>query len=213
MRIILSMLILISIFTHISWARPVSYPGGVTAIMTNNADEHSLLIHYSPSSNYSVGVRTEYRRAGEYSLTSLQLNNLIKRWNKRKSQANVYIKSGLGYADRNSSSFADDSSLAIFSGLAMDWETRRYFASYENRYIEAGSVDDRFVQKARLGIAPYIADYGDVHTWFMLEVEHEPEDQDQFTVTPVLRIFKSVHLVELGISDKEDVMFNWIIRF
>ncbi len=32
---------------------------------------------------------------------------------------------------------------------------------YENRYIEAGKIDNSFMQSITLGFAPYIGDYGD----------------------------------------------------
>ena len=210
--LMLALLLVSTVLQPVS-SRPVSYPGGVTADLNNNGDAHSLLFHYSPSAKYSLGLRSEYRRDSEFSLTSLQLNNLIHRWNKKDSQANLYLKSGIGYADRNSSRLNDDSSLAAYSGIAMDWETRRYFTSYENRYVEAGSISDFFVQKIRVGFAPYVADYNALHTWFMLELEHEPEDSDTFTATPLVRFFKDVHLIEAGISSDNDVLFNWTIRF
>ena len=213
MKTFLLVLVGISLIHQSAWSRPVSYPGGFTAIFSNNGGQHSALVHYSPTAKYSVGLRSEYRRHQEYSFTSLQLNNLLKRWNKKDSQANFYIKSGVGYADRNSSRFQDGSSLAAFVGIAADWETRRIFTQYENTYIEAGSVDDRFIQRARLGVAPYIADFGKLHTWLMVEVEHEPEGENLFTVTPLVRFFKDVHLVEAGISNHNDVLFNWTIRF
>ena len=213
MRILLLALIFMSVITQTVWGRPVSYPGGYTAILTNDGSQHSALFHYSPSASYSIGLRSEYRREGEYTLSSIQLNNLLKRWNQKDSQANLYLKSGLGYADRNSSRLEDDSSLAGFTGLAADWESRRYFTSYENRYIEAGSVDDSFMQSIRMGIAPYLAGYGELHTWLMIKVDHEPENDDTFTVTPLVRFFKSVYLLEAGISNHNDVLFNMTIRF
>ncbi len=213
MRILLHAFILMSVSLQPAWSRPVSYPGGFTAELVNNGSQHSALFHYSPTAKYSIGLRNEYRREGEYKLTSAQLNYLIKRWNKKDSQANLYLKSGVGYADRNSSQFEDNSSVAGFSGLAADWESRRYFISYENRYIEAGSVDDGFMQSAKIGVAPYIADYGDLHSWFMVAVDHEPENEDTFTVTPLVRFFKDVYLVEAGISNHSDVLLNMTIRF
>ncbi len=196
-----------------SEARPVSYPGGITTMIMNNGDMHSLHLHYSPTAKYSVGIRSEYRRGADYLLNSVQVNNLIKRWNERDSQANLYLKSGIGVAYSNDGDFENETSAAAFTGIAADWEDRRFFVSYENRYIEAGQIDDRFMQSARVGIAPYIGDYGDIHTWLMLEIEHEPEDEDNITVTPLVRFFKGVHLVEAGISDQNDVLFNWVMRF
>lgn len=213
MKILFVFMLLISVLMPAAMSRPVSYPGGWTAIFMNNGDAHSALIHYSPSAKYSIGLRSEYRRDGEYSLTSLQMNNLLKRWNQKNSQANLYLQSGVGIAVSNSAMSGDQTAPAFFSGFAFDWETRRYFLSYENRYIEASDIDDFYMQNMRFGIAPYIAGFGSLHTWLMLEVEHEPEDEDTFTVTPILRLFKGVHLAEVGISSDNDFIFNWTIRF
>lgn len=201
------------IIPNISQARPVSYPGGWTSMFMNNGDMHSLHLHYSPSAKYSIGIRSAYHRDDEFWHNTLQMNNLLKRWNTKDSQANIYLKSGLGIAYSDAGDFDGEIDPAAFTGLAADWEDRRYFISYENRYIEAGDIHDGFQQTARVGIAPYIGDYGDFHTWLMLEVEHEPEDTDTLTVTPIVRLFKGVHLVETGISDQGDVLFNYIIRY
>lgn len=194
-------------------ARPVSYPGGWTVMMTNSGDANSAHVHYSPTAKMSVGVRSEYRREGEYQLNSVQMNNLLKRWNKRDSQANLYLKSGIGFAYSDAGDFDGETDAAAFTGIAADWEDRRYFISYENRYIEAGDIDDGYMQSARVGIAPYIGDYGDLHTWLMLQVDHSPESDEKVTVTPLVRLFKDVHLMEAGISNQGDVLFNYVIRF
>lgn len=189
-------------------ARPVSYPGGTTLMLQNNGDMNSLHLHYSPTARYSLGYKAEYWREGDYSIHALQMNNLLKRWNHPDSQANLYLKSGVGVAVDG-----DDTQEAAFTGVAADWEDRRYFVSYENRYTHAGDIDDFYMQSARVGIAPYIGEYGDVHTWLMLQVDHEPEGQDHVTVTPLVRLFKDTHLIEAGMSNQGDVLFNWVMRF
>ena len=194
-------------------ARPVSYPGGVTLITENSGDRYAGLVHYSPTARYALGYRAEYWREDDFYLHSLQVNNLLQRWNTKNSQANLYLKSGLGLATTDRGAFDSERDLAGFTGLAADWETRRYYVSYANRYTEAGDIADNFRQTARLGVAPYIAEYGDLHTWLMLEVRHAPESEDKVTVTPLVRIFKGTHLVEGGISDQGDVLFNWTIRY
>ncbi len=201
------------IIPHNAGARPVSYPGGWTSMLMNNGDMHSFHLHYSPTARYSIGLRSAYHRNEDYWHNAFQLNNLLKRWNNPDSQANLYLKSGIGAAYSDAGKFDGEIDPAAFTGIATDWEDRRYFISYENRYIEAGDIYDGFHQKARAGIAPYIGDYGDLHTWLMLEVEHEPEDDNKFTVTPLVRFFKGVHLMETGISDQGDVLFNYVIRY
>lgn len=69
------------------------------------------------------------------------------------------------------------------------------------------------MQSARVGWAPYEGDYGDLHTWLMLEVDHSPESEDNFTVTPLIRMFKGVHLVEAGMNNHGEVLFNYVLRY
>lgn len=189
-------------------ARPVSYPDGWTAMLTNDGDKNSAHIHYSPTAKTSVGYKFEYWRDNDMTINAVQMNNLLKRWNKPDSQANLYLKSGVGVAHSSA-----DTSGAAFTGLATDWEDRRHFISYENRYTEAGSIDDFFMQSARVGWAPYEGDYGDLHTWLMLQTEHTPEADDTITVTPLIRLFKGVHLVEAGMSNHGNILFNYVFRY
>ena len=205
---ILSMLIT----TTVS-ARPVSYPQGWTVMQMNDMDSSSVHIHYSPTINYSIGYKGEYFKDEDWQFHGGQLNYLVNRWNAKASQANLYLKGGLGLAYSDYQSFDSETSAAGTIGLAADWETRRWFTYYENRYVNAGNIDEFFNQKARIGVAPYIGDYGDVHTWLMLQVDHNPSQDDEVTFTPLVRLFKGEYLAEAGVSDKGDVLFNWVIRF
>ncbi len=195
------------------YARPVSYPGGWTLMLTNNGDVNSAHIHYSPTAKTSVGYRFEDWHDKEMVINAVQMNNLLKRWNNKESQGNLYLKSGLGVAYSDAGAFDGKTSVAGFTGLAADWESRRFFTSYENRYTEAGAIDDFYQQSARVGWAPYEGDYGDLHTWLMLQVDHTPEGKDHFTVTPLVRVFKDVHLLEAGMNNRGELLFNYIFRY
>lgn len=179
----------------------------------NDRDKSSVHIHYSPTARYSIGAKSIYWHDKEVLFNGVQLNSLVKRWNTRESQANFYIKTGVGVAHTDKGEFDSQTNLAGFSGIALDWEDRRFFTSYENSYMEAGSIDSYFSQSARVGIAPYIGDYGDLHTWLMLQVDHSPEDEHEVTVTPLVRFFKDVHLVEAGVSDNGGLLFNYVYRY
>lgn len=195
-------------------ARPVSYPGGWTAMQTNDDFSNSVHIHYSPTAQYSVGYKGEYFRQGKWQFHGVQLNNLLRRWNSRDSQANLYLKSALGFAYSDEGAFDNKSEAAGFTGIATDWENRRFFVSYENRGIYAGDIDKEFSQKARVGVAPYIGDYGDVHTWLMVQVDDNPSSEDDaLTITPLVRIFKGPTLLEAGVNNNGKVLFNVVHRF
>ena len=209
MNVMRILLILLFIFLSApAQARPVSYPGGWTLMVMNDKYSNSSHIHYSPSAKYSVGWKHEYLRDTKAHADYIQLNNLIKRWNKPNEQANFNLKSGVGTAYDDG-----ENEPAAFTGIALDWETRRYFTSYENHLLYAGDIEKHVKHKARVGVAPYIGDYGDLHTWLMLQADYDAGIDDNFSVTPLVRFFKGSTLVEGGYNTDGAVLFNLIQRF
>lgn len=194
-------------------ARPVSYEGGKMVMTENNFESHALHLLYSPTAKTAFGVATEYWRDKDWWYQGLQFNGLLKRWNAPDSQANVYMLSSLGVASGNNDVGKNIHEPAGFAGVELDWENRRFFTMYENHAVEAGDIDRFFEQKARVGVAPYIGEYGDLHTWLMFEVEHQPSDTHHFTYTPLIRMFYHQHLAEAGISNRGDVLFNYTVQF
>lgn len=191
-------------------ARPVSYAGGWTIMQDNNATYSSLHVHYSPTASDSVGLYTEWMHDAGDDFIGLQYNRLLRRWNAPRSQANLYLKLGAGLAGSDT---GDGHRAAGFAGLSADWETRRYFVSYDLRardYTASGSV----TQSARMGIAPYIADFGSLHTWLMLQAETGAGDEETLELTPLVRLFRGPALLEAGYTLQEDrFLLNWIYRF
>lgn len=203
----------LSVISSSALARPVSYPGGWMAMQMNDAASNALQIEYSPTNTYSIGYTAEYWREEEWQLHGLAFNKLLKRWNNHDSQGNLYLISAAGLAYSDFDNFDNKTEAAGFAGLEADWEDRRFYTSYENRLIYAGDIDKEFRQKARVGVAPYIGEYGDLHTWLMLQVDHAPSDKDHFTVTPLVRLFKGTNLLEAGVSNKGTVLFNFTHTF
>lgn len=204
--------ILILSLTNSAMARSISYPGGWTIMQTNDWESSRLHTHYSFNIKNSIGVALEnYNELDRYSV-NLQWNYLLGRKNTKNSQANLYLKTLGGVA------FEGDEKEPNFSvGIAGDWETRRYFVSYEAMVRYVDKLDGgSFNQKSRVGVTPYVGEYGDIHTWIMLQAEHHPEEidqNDQIIFTPMVRIFKDDYLGEFGVNTNGDAMFSWIMRF
>ena len=210
-----SMIVLWSflLWSTIIHARPISYPGGVMIMQENNSDSNSLMLNYSPTAKYSVGYTVEYWQDKKWQFHGGQFNYLLNRWNFPKSQANLYFESavGMAYSDNNALNHAIRP--ATFTGIAFDWEDRDYFASYNNRLVYAKDIETAYMQKARVGITPYVGDYGDLHTWFMVELAHNTTSKNPIIVTPMIRLFKNEYLAEFGISNKGDILLNWTTIF
>ncbi len=198
-------------------ARPVSYPGGWTLMQVNEAESHSLHIHYSPSPKYSIGLKVEDMGYQDHIFYGGQYNRLLKRWNKPASQANIYLKLGAGIADGQFNEGLDKTQAAGFARLSGDWETRRWFTGGD---IHVYATEDETMshQSIRLGVAPYVADTGALHTWLMVQVDHRPNldetlGAEKLTATPLIRFFKGSGLLELGYSTNEEPLVNFIYRF
>lgn len=203
--------LVLALVPFFAMARPVSYSGGKTAMIANDAISNSLHLHYSPSYKYSVGYRSQNFRINEVVLNSGQLNYLVNRWNQKESQGNFYIRSNVGNAH---GSKQDELFGSI--GMMADFETRRWFFSYQNNYVRSkGDLISMYTQKARIGVAPYVANYGSLHSWIMLQVQHQPKynGDEQVITTPMVRFFKGPYLAEFGVSSTKRVMFNFIARF
>jgi len=201
------------IFSEVD-ARPVSYPGGVTLMQMNDGYFSNLHLHYSPSIKYSIGLKIDNNRVEKWTFAGIQYNNLLKRINKKNSQANFYLKSAIGSTHSDEYPFSSYQVPAGFIGFAADWEDRRFFTSYENKSFYSSDIAKYFQQKVRFGIAPYIGNYGDLHTWFMVQIEHNPKKQnEELNVTPLLRFFKDVYLLESGVSLDGEIIFNVVVRF
>ena len=205
-------LVSFAMVTLSSNARPISYVGGTTFMQTNNWEKNRLHYHYTHDVNNSFGMVLEYEDDTNRQNLNGQWNHLFARSNTRTSQANLYLKSQLGIAKKGGR-YAPNTEV----GLAGDWETRKFFTSYAVTGRYANGIDDgSFHQKGRVGIAPYVAGYGELHTWLMLQLEHHPEsfnDDEKVILTPLVRLFKGDYLVELGINNNGGPLLNWTARF
>ncbi|MBF97317.1 MAG: hypothetical protein CFH34_01524 [Alphaproteobacteria bacterium MarineAlpha9_Bin4] len=204
---------LLNFFYSILNARPISYAGGWTVMTYNDYTRNSLLLHYSPTSKYSIGYRTQYWQEKEYWINSFNLNYLAKRINRKHSQTNIYLKTGLGILSTDYKEYNDKKEPVFYGEFAADWETRKLFISYNNNVLKSASVDGTFIQKSRFGFTPYLAKYGSLHTWLMYELNHIPELKSNYLSNFIIRFFKSTNLLELGLDENKNTTLNFIKRF
>jgi hypothetical protein len=194
-------------------ARPITYPGG-SMVMAEHADEFwSNEVMYTPSAKYSVGLRSEYDGEDDTQFQGLSLNVLAYRHNGEDSQGNIYLLSSAGLASADRASIGRKTGAAASAGVEADWENRRFFVLGQVRGFAAEGIDRSLTYRGRVGVAPYIGEFGDLHTWLMLQVDHEPEAKAPVTVTPLIRVFKGPVLVEFGSSLKGDAFASLMFYF
>jgi len=180
------------------------------AMTMNDHNSYSNSLSYSFDARNALGVKSDYYREDEEWVHTVTYNRLVARGNEADSQANIYLLTGAGVMTQSG---GKDEDAALTLGIEADWESRRFFVSYENQWIKAGDMEDSLSHKTRVGVAPYIGGYNDVHTWLMLQTEYHPTQRDNVTVTPLVRVFNQELLGEFGISTKRDVMLNLTYQF
>ena len=193
-----------------AFAKPLTYPGGWQTMAETSGDAFMLLNSYTITPTLGFGLQNEYDREGDYQMHSLTMINRLWRGNYPDAQANLFLHSGVGYARADG---GDEESAAAYTGLLADWENRRLYTEYSNHYINAGDVNKEFTQRGRVGVAPYIGEAGDLHTWLIMQVDHHPERDDNFTVTPVVRFLKGSTMVEAGVNENGEGLFHLMHAF
>ena len=161
----------------------------------------SIYYHYSPSYKYSFGVETLEDKSLNRNYSYLRFTYLLNRKNSAESQRNLYFQSGI------SSEGLDEH----FYGAHGDWETRRLFIEFSYKKIETNlrEYSDQFY---KVGVAPYLGEYGDLHTWIMLKTKRNSID-DTWSTYPVLKFFKGNFLIEFGYNNRTKWDAHLMYRF
>lgn len=191
-------------------AKPISYVNGFMVMQENDETGHTLSLDYTIDPKLAVGLyaKKEGNQKKDFETVGPQVNYLVKRWNMPDGQANIFSMTGVGV-----SRYHGDNEFSAWQSILADYETRRVFTSYELRGMYAGDLEKSVWQRARVGVAPYLANYDDLNTWFMVQVDHHPAKDNTLVVTPLVRFFYKTTLVEAGYSSNNHVMFNWVLQF
>ena len=182
-------------------ARPISYQGGSTLISISDNMKDSLYYHYSPSHKYSLGLESVDDKFFNERYTYMRLTYLLNRKNTKHSQRNLYFQSGISIKNNEDS----------FYGMHGDWETRRLFAGFGYKEI-AYNINNYVERYYQVGFAPYLGEYGDLHTWLMMK-RRKNSLTGGWNNYPIIKFFKGNFLVEFGYDSKTDWDFQMIYRF
>jgi hypothetical protein len=205
--------IIVMIFVFVSTAaraHPVAYQGATGVMIWNQPFMSDYWITYSFRPDMAVAGRfmRMQMKEGTFDYNGLQFDYLLKRWNGEDHQANIYVYGGGGatrYNGKNGS--------APFGGFEADIEDRKYFALIKAEYMSPNVGDEFAHVEARLGIAPYEAEYSELASWFMIQAQWHPTLIKHLVVTPLARIFYKSFLLESGVSLDGDWMMNFMFHF
>ena len=181
-------------------ARPISWTGGSTFMYKTNAMKSSYYYHYSPSYKYSIGAEYIDDKHFDDKYLNLRTTYLLDRKNTKISQRNLYITAAGSTQDADK----------FYYGLHGDWETRRFFSyfSHIKNYTKSKDYSETEIQA---GIAPYLGEYNELHTWIMVKTKKDTINNNWDTY-PFIKIFKGDFLFEIGTKNSHwDV--HYMLRF
>ena len=194
-------------------ARPVTYPGGRMAMLEHRDESTMSELMLTLTPNLAVGWHDEWDAESDWQFHGPMVAGLARRWNMPHAQANIFWMAGAGIAFDDVASAGGDAQPAAYVGVEADWENRRFYTLYQARAFWAEDIDETFSQRLRLGVAPYVAEAGGLHTWAILQIDHEPEEENPISVSPVVRLFKDATLVEAGVSLDGDAFASVMFYF
>ncbi len=204
-------MIAISGFPVKSKAHPVSYKGSVGIMGQNSPIMSHNQINYSFQHWVASGIHY-FKRPGISNRDGFfaSSNFLIKRWNGKGLQANIYANIGLGESSLNA-----ESKLAGLGLLQFDIENRNYYFLTKHLRIESANGRELAQSVMRIGIAPYVVNFEGMHSWLILEWQKTDfkDGPDVSDLTPFLRIFYKNLLFEIGQSFDGLTKFNYITHF
>lgn len=189
------------------WARPITYPGGTNVMVGTDPMVDMIHIDHTLNKDWAVGWASSYAPEMNVSTHGPQVTRGW-RWNYPDSQANVYLTGGAG-----PTLVGDKAKASAWGGASVDWEDRRWYTQAGTSFHTTADGPDSLWQSARVGVAPYVAEAGELHSWLMLQVDHTPGARETWSATPMVRQFYGDYLWEAGVSTRGGVMLNLMKTF
>ena len=215
MRRLLYIPLLLFLATNPLGAHPVPFKGAVSVMTWNQPFLNETMTTYS--FHRKAAVAGQYMRmdmaGGEMKAYLPQLNYLVRRWNERGAQANVYLSGGWGGYEFDPEASGDTRrKTAALGSFETDWETRKYYLSGKVTGLFPSTGRNTWVQTYRAGVAAYPAEFEELAAWLILDIQHNSAREREVTVTPVMRLFYRNILTEIGSSFSGDWMLNFMIH-
>lgn len=199
----------IILISDTAFAHPVSFEDGTMIMSYFSKDwiEHDVNYTFSPSSSFGL---TQFRITENSDSRDYLIPRISKRFRKNSLdyQANLYLTHGLGARIDN-----DNSSLAGLLGIQADYETRRIYTLGLAETIIDNEGEPRTHLQYRIGAAPYKADFNDLSTWLIAQVDYRPYKKEEISFMPVLRFFYKNVLFELGCDFDGNIATTFMLNF
>jgi hypothetical protein len=205
-------LVLLGLGTSTLWAHPVSYQNALSLMTWNQPYVNDTWVTYSYRPYGAVVaryMRMDMEDGAEMKLYLPQADFLLYRKNARHYQANVYAYGGYGVQDLDRVR-----SGAGVLGMEADAEDRKYYGSFAFQSILPTRGPTLYQTTVRAGIAPYVAEFQELGTWFIVQYQVNPQLRQRSDFTPLLRFMYRNILAETGVGVTHgDWLLNFMVHF
>jgi len=196
-------------------AKPIAFSHGTTVMAEYGAGTmNEAQLFYAPKYFYSLGggylELTSDEDGRRREITYARLNYLVKRWNRERAQANVFVWGGAGQAYLSE---LDDHEFAWNAGAQVDYETRRIYGSLKTDLHHSTGFTHR-IDTLQLGVAPYKHDFDTLATWFVVQGRQISGGIHEGTEWALLlRLFKRSGWIEAGVTDDGKLQAMAMVNF
>lgn len=197
-------------------AGPMGFKDSWMAMGDLSPNWREAWVNYALTSRDAVGGGLLYMRSDDKrqtrTLTEATYTRLLKRWNTKESQANVWLLGGIGAVEGNDFS---GSKLMLAPGVQLDYETTRVYVSTTARLYRAYGASglNHDYASVRAGFSFFEADYDETQPWFIVEARRMRGLSDKLEITPMLRLINKGYFIEAGVNTSRQWRFNFMVIF
>jgi len=170
-------------------------------------------INYAITPRDAFGVSGTYMRSDDETktrdLAELTYTRLVKRWNMRDAQTNLWFSGGIGTLSGND---FDGSKTMVSPGLQFDYETTRVYFAVAEKLYRAKDINHDY-SSVRAGFSFYETHYDQTQPWFILEARRMNGLSDKTEITPMLRLINPNYFIEAGVNNSSQLRFNFMYIF
>src|SRR5690606_10109940 len=197
-------LVVLGMLAMPGWVQAAALMGFADSVMVMGETGHDYqeaMINYSPAVGHAWGVEymhMEDRDGMHSSISAINYTGLIKRWNMKGGQANLWFMTGIGESHGDG-----EQGFAYTPSVQYDYETTRLYFLGKLRMMRAPGMnfDSASVQG---GFSFYETGFDETQPWFVVEARTMRNMEPAFQVTPALRLINKDYFLELGVSNPLD---------
>ena len=142
--------------TTSAMAAPMGFQGSTMAMGDFGPNWREQYFNYALTARDAIGISATWMRSDDHTIVrevdELTYTRLLKRWNMKHAQANVWFLGGAGVLHRDG-----QQRFMATPGIQVDYETTRVYAMAFGRLYRAEGINHDYAA-ARLGFSFYEAD-------------------------------------------------------